>query len=510
MNVNDDKAHLESATTNEVPDLEGYKNAGKHTNIVDLAARAHIGDIDYTEEEGKRVLRKIDWRLMPLLVWIYGLQYADKQSLTFASLMNIREDLHLVGQEYSWCGSIFYAGYLAAQIPSTYLMKKLPIGKFISVNIICWSIVLACHAVVHNYAGLLTVRFLLGFFEATITPSFVMIISMWYRRSESAGRMSLFLAANGVATIICSPTAYGLSGLVNPAIASWKILYILFGLLTFVTGIFYYFALPDSQISVGWLDEREKAIAVDRIKENLQGIGNYSWQWYQVREAFLDPRTYMYFLFSMLMNIPNGGIGTFGSIIINSFGYTKRISLLFNMPLGAIDMACKLIIMNLSDRFRDRTGFAMFAMCLPFTGGLIMLLAPQTNKGVLLFGYSLIGAAGTGWGLLMTSLAVNTVGFTKKATANAVQIIAYGVGNWVGPQTFQAREAPHYRTGKIILAAFYGLAIVDLFVLRMINYVANKRRDKKFRDDPDSCIQPEDAAARDLTDKEQPAFRYML
>jgi ACS family allantoate permease-like MFS transporter len=56
------------------------------------------------------------------------------------------------------------------------------------------------------------------------------------------------------------------------------------------------------------------------------------------------------------------------------------------MPLGIIDMVCKLVIMNLSDRFRDRTAFGAFAMCLPFAGGMIMLLGPQTNKGVLLFG----------------------------------------------------------------------------------------------------------------------------
>jgi ACS family allantoate permease-like MFS transporter len=50
---------------------------------------------------------------------------------------------------------------------------------------------------------------------------------MWYRRNEQAGRMSLFLAANGLATIICSPVAYGLSGMVAPVIESWRVLYLL-------------------------------------------------------------------------------------------------------------------------------------------------------------------------------------------------------------------------------------------------------------------------------------------
>ena len=58
--------------------------------------------------------------------------------------------------------SIFYAGYLAAQLPATYIMKRMPIGKFTSGTIICWAIVLALHAAVTNYEGLLACRFLLG------------------------------------------------------------------------------------------------------------------------------------------------------------------------------------------------------------------------------------------------------------------------------------------------------------------------------------------------------------
>lgn len=122
-------------------------------------------------------------------------------------------------------------------------MKRLPIAKFISVNIIAWAIVLTCHAACQNYAGLIALRFLLGLwvylfstcnadfsFEATITPVFVLIISMWYRRNEQAGRMSMWLAANGLANIICSPIAYGLSGITNPVLASWRVLYLVVSL----------------------------------------------------------------------------------------------------------------------------------------------------------------------------------------------------------------------------------------------------------------------------------------
>lgn len=71
--------------------------------------------IEYDEAEEKSVLSKIDWAMMPLLCWIYALQFADKTSLNYASLMGIREDTNLDpnSQQFSWASSIFYAGYIA-------------------------------------------------------------------------------------------------------------------------------------------------------------------------------------------------------------------------------------------------------------------------------------------------------------------------------------------------------------------------------------------------------------
>ena len=70
--------------------------------------------VEYTEAEGRSVLRRIDWHIMPILMWVYCVQFADKTSLNYASLMGIRTDTHLVtaSQQYSWVSSIFYAGYI--------------------------------------------------------------------------------------------------------------------------------------------------------------------------------------------------------------------------------------------------------------------------------------------------------------------------------------------------------------------------------------------------------------
>ena len=106
--------------------------------------------IEYTEEEAKRVLWKIDCRVVPILFLIYLIQYLDKNSLNFASVYGLKTATKLEGQDYSWLGwylyrvgcwtvlmfvgSIFYIGYLVAQWPAGYALQRLPIGKFLSIT----------------------------------------------------------------------------------------------------------------------------------------------------------------------------------------------------------------------------------------------------------------------------------------------------------------------------------------------------------------------------------------
>ncbi|KAK3686797.1 hypothetical protein LTR37_019476, partial [Vermiconidia calcicola] len=134
--------------------------------------------------EAKRVLRKVDLRVMPILVVIYLLQYLDKNGINYASAYGLEEGLGLTGQDYSWLSSIFYFGYLVAQYPAGYLMQRLPIAKVLSGAVLAWSVVLFTTPACTNFAGIAANRFLLGFLEATVNPGFVMIIGMWYRSAE--------------------------------------------------------------------------------------------------------------------------------------------------------------------------------------------------------------------------------------------------------------------------------------------------------------------------------------
>ncbi|KAF7553814.1 hypothetical protein G7046_g6993 [Stylonectria norvegica] len=138
------------------------------------------GKIEYTEEEEQRVRWKIDLHLMPILMLTFGLQYLDKVTISYAAVYNMKKDLGLVGQQYSWANSLFYVGYLVGEFPANYLIQKLPIGKFSSVCILIWGILVMLCATAKNFAGIATLRFLMGFFEAGIPPCWIYITSMFY------------------------------------------------------------------------------------------------------------------------------------------------------------------------------------------------------------------------------------------------------------------------------------------------------------------------------------------
>ncbi len=116
----------------------------------------------YTQALAKRVLRKIDMRILVIMFITYNLNFMDKTILSSAAVFGLTDDNHLVGTQYSWVGSIFYFGYLAFEYPTTILIQKLPVGKYLAGVCLIWGTIVACTAACTSFGGLATCRFLLG------------------------------------------------------------------------------------------------------------------------------------------------------------------------------------------------------------------------------------------------------------------------------------------------------------------------------------------------------------
>ncbi|KAG9608616.1 MFS transporter, partial [Aureobasidium melanogenum] len=115
----------------------------------------------------KVLVRKIDFRLMPMLVLMYILNYLDRNNIASARLAGLETDLALTSSQYETSVSILFVGYLLMQIPSNLFLNK--IGKpalYLPAVMCVWGVISTCTAAVQSFGGLVAVRFVLGFVEA--------------------------------------------------------------------------------------------------------------------------------------------------------------------------------------------------------------------------------------------------------------------------------------------------------------------------------------------------------
>ncbi|KAF2088410.1 MFS general substrate transporter [Saccharata proteae CBS 121410] len=489
----------------------------KHSHDADAAMKAfmeHRGQvIELDEATNKRLLRKIDWHLMPLLCVVYGLNYLDKTTLSYASVMGMRDakssgGIGITSDQYSWLGSMFYFGYLFWEWPTNRLLQYFPLGKYSAFNIIMWGVVLSCFAAVQDFGGAVTVRFFLGIFEAAVTPGFALFTSQWYSKKEQGMRTGIWFSFNGFAQIVGGLVAYGIArgtDVYGSAIAPWKIIFLVTGLLTACVGAMFLWIMPDNQMNCRWLSQEDRILAIERIRVNQQGVGNKHWKMYQVKEALRDPLTWAFFFYALVADIPNGGISNFFSLLITSFGYTSEQSLLYGTPGGAVEIVSLIVCGFLGDRYGNRLLISTSGLLLSILGMALIIGLPESMNVGRLIGYYLTQASPTPFVALLSLVSTNVAGYTKKTTVAALYLIGYCAGNIIGPQTF---KSGNYVPAEITIIVCWGLALFDIL---FIYYYCRQQNSKKaaVRAEP-GYVKLENQEWLDLTDRENPEFVYSL
>ncbi|KAG9701399.1 MFS general substrate transporter, partial [Aureobasidium melanogenum] len=134
-------------------------------------SHSYLHELLQDEAACKKLVRKVNWTLMPLLCGTYLLQYIDKQALSYAAVFDLFKSTKTTSDEYAWLTSIFYFGYLVSEWPSSYLAQHFPTGRVLSYFVITWGSVLMLTAACHNFTGLAICRFILGCLEAPIVSN---------------------------------------------------------------------------------------------------------------------------------------------------------------------------------------------------------------------------------------------------------------------------------------------------------------------------------------------------
>jgi sugar phosphate permease len=157
-----------------------------------------------TVEDEKRLLRKIDWMIVPLMWCCYCLQYLDKTLINYANVMGLSEDANITKDQFSHLALIFYVSYLVLEFPHGYGMQRFPTAKYLGIMVFLWGVAVAVMSACTNYPALVATRVLLGAFESAMAPSLILITGMWYKRHEQPPRVGLWYLGVGTGTIIGS------------------------------------------------------------------------------------------------------------------------------------------------------------------------------------------------------------------------------------------------------------------------------------------------------------------
>ncbi|KAI9880071.1 MAG: hypothetical protein M1823_006768, partial [Watsoniomyces obsoletus] len=158
----------------------------------------YAGDEHWEPSEEKKLVRKIDRRLLSILCITYGLQYYDKAMLSQAALFGLRTDLRLdVGDRYSFSSAIFYLGFIVGAYPAILMAQRYPIERVASGIVFVWGLCLICTAACHNWQSLYAQRFFLGLLESGISPMFMIVVGGWYKKNEQAFRMGAWYCCTG-------------------------------------------------------------------------------------------------------------------------------------------------------------------------------------------------------------------------------------------------------------------------------------------------------------------------
>ncbi|KAI8049293.1 major facilitator superfamily domain-containing protein [Thamnidium elegans] len=461
----------------------------------------HRGPFEKSPEE-KKLVNKINWTLLPFVGAIVFIQFIDKTTLSTSVMLNMLEDTHVSKDQYGWLGSVFYIGFIAFQIPNSYLLQKFRISRYLGTLLVLWGIVMCLTSLCTNFIQLAVCRVLLGLFEAGTYPSLLIIINSVYRRSEQSAAFGFLWLSNGSGTMVGSACSFGISH-INHAlgIASWKWPYIIWGALTIVFGFISFFFLPDTPTSFMFrLTEEEKEIVKERVQDN--GVTRvYDFKKHHIYEALNEPRLWLICFSTLCNNLHTGGLVVFSTLLVEAFGFSKQHSILLQMPNGASTVLFSILAVVIARKTNQLYLGVAVSTTISLVGLILLVTLPEGT--IKLVGFLLAWAMNGTAVMLLTITGANVAGYTKKLFYNGMNMIFYTLGNFIGPLLMFEREAPLYKTGMTVYCVANGAILIMLFLNRQ--YMARLNR-IKLTNPNDEVSQASD----DLTDRENKKFIYRL
>jgi hypothetical protein len=206
-------------------------------------------------------------------------------------------------------------------------------------------------------------------------------------------------------------------------------MYLVGGSITILWSVVILFFMPPDPIRAKGFDERERYIAVARLRTNNSGVRNTHFKKEQLIELLGDVKFWITFSMAFLIMIANGPVTSFMPVIIASFGFNRLTSLLLVMPAGAIMGTIEWVVPYIAYKVPRMRSY-LISICLSVTilSSLLLWLLPRDNTGGLLFALYILATWGGAYAVLMGQQIANTAGYTKRSLGSSGLFVGYCLG----------------------------------------------------------------------------------
>ncbi|KAJ9111496.1 hypothetical protein QFC22_006523 [Naganishia vaughanmartiniae] len=340
----------------------------------------------YTEEEtkqqSKKLVRLIDFRVLPVLILLFLLNILDRNNIANAKVSGMSTDLKFNNLDYNNAILAMFVGYVAMQIPAGFILAKVPPAFFLSGAVFCWGIVSMCCGFLKNKEGLIAMRFLVGVAEAPFFPGALLILSSFYTRKEIAIRIAIMYSGNSLSNcfggLIAAGVISGMEG--KGGLRGWQWLFVLEGAATAFVGIAVYWILPSYPSKCKFFNDEQRRLSVWRTTQDAMGEADEGETSLKkgAKLVFKDWKILM-LIFQQMFISCSQSFSYFMPTIVKTLGYNTNQTLLLTAPPYMFAFLCSVAVAYSSSRFDERGYHIAVPMAIACVGNILVIALPKSQ-----------------------------------------------------------------------------------------------------------------------------------
>jgi len=424
----------------------------------------------------KGLLRKMDCRILPVLAMLFLCSFIDRTNVGNAKILGLEKDININDHQYSIGLCVFYATYIASELPSNLVLKKVSPKIWLPLLTAVWGVLTMCLGFVRNFASFVTVRALLGVAEGGLLPGMVLYLSHFYRRQELALRIGIFYTAASLSGAFGGLLARGLNA-IGPAggLEGWRYIFIIEGIITVLVGVCSALFLPNSIESARFLSPTEKEQA--RLRLGASSAKHEHFAWSEIKRGVFNVQVWLTATayFAILSGLYSFGL-FLPTIVNNGFAKDPNKAQLWTVIPYAVASVFTVIVALLSDRLALRGPVMLCTLPVAIIGyGVIS----QSTDPKVQYGMTFLMATGMYATVpcILSWNSNNSAGHYKRATTSALQLAIANAGGFVASFIYQKSEKTDnfHRSHRIILGL---LCAAWVLIAMNVAWVWKINRDK--------------------------------